>query len=169
MTTYRTLYKSDNPILDWYSQDEQVKSVIDGLSVSGKTIEEQAAAAFEELSEAFDLPKYPHSFTEEHYDRFSGMGIDEPRSVSEEAAVIRYLDPEEDPRGIVMLALFHVLNGIQVPIQECAIKHFGGKRKIPKEYMVCFPGEGIQGKLHFLKEGESWFELGASSAIKITK
>ena len=163
------MYNTLNPIEDWYNSDEQIKNIIDRLSSSGMTNEEQAIAAFEEISVAFDLPKYGHSFTDAHYARYEELGMESPRSVFEEAAVIRYMEPDEDPRGIVILALYNVHNGIQLPIEECAEKYFGGKDKIPTQYMVCFLGENIDGKLHFLEPGESWIDLGARSAMQIIR
>jgi hypothetical protein len=163
------MYNTLDPIGDWYNSDEKVKNIIDRLSSSGMTNEEQAAAAFEEMSDAFDLPKYGHNFTDAHYAHYEELGMDTPRSVFEEAAIIRYLEPDDDPRGVVMLAIYHVYNGIQVPMEECAEKHFGGKGKIPQQYMVCFLGENVDGKLHFLDQGESWMELGARSAMQIIR
>lgn len=163
----RAMYKSSNPIQDWYTSEERIQQVIDTLSSSGLTEEEQAKAAFDQVADAYDLPKYPQDFTDAHYERFSEQGVENPRSVFEENTILSYLEPEDDPRGIVILALYNVHHGIQIPLNECAKKHFGGKRKIPKEYMVCFIGETIYGKLHFMKDGESWTEMGARSAMKI--
>ncbi|RYZ87672.1 MAG: hypothetical protein EOP04_11175 [Proteobacteria bacterium] len=157
-----------NPIDHWYSTDERIREVIDRLSFSGKSEAEQAAQAFEELSHAFDLPKYPEDFTDDHYQRFSAMGVDDPLSVFEQNALINYLEPNDDPRGRTLFALYCVNFGKQLPWDEIAKKHFGGKRKIPKEYIVCFFGTGIDGEVRFLKDGESWVELGARSATKVS-
>jgi len=133
------------------------------------TEQEQAVAAFHEVAETFDLPKFPEDFTDEHHERFSSMNIEDPRSVFEESAIIRYQLPDDDPRGIVILALYNVHHGIFIPLDECAEIHFGGRRKIPKEYMVCFIGDSVPGQLHFLSDGESWYDLGAKSAVKIVR
>src|SRR5687768_5789050 len=109
------MYKTLNPIEDWYSSDERIRRTLDQLSTSGMTVPEQAAAAFESVADEFDLPKYPENVTEDHYRRFSELGVDEPRSVFEENAILRYLEPDDDPRGLAMLALYNVHHGIQMP------------------------------------------------------
>ena len=161
------MYNSLDPITDWYNENDQIKSTIDRLTFSGLSEEEQAAAAFEELSAALELPKYPADFTDTLYAHYEKLEINDPRSVFEEFCIIRYLEPNDDPRGVVMMALYNVYKGIQMPLDECARKHYGSKRKIPNQYMVCYIGEGIEGRLHFLKEDESWIELGARTAVKI--
>jgi hypothetical protein len=163
------MYNSLDPITDWYNQDDRIKSTLDRLSSSGLSEEEQAAAAFEELSSAFQLRKYHEDLSDATYSHFDELEIDDPRSVFEEFCIIRYLEPDDDPRGVVMMALYNVYKGIQMPLNECARKHYGGKRKIPKQYMVCYIGEGIKGRLYFLNEGESWVELGARAATKVIR
>lgn len=156
-----------HPIEEWYHADERVQSVINRLSNAGLTNVQQAEAAFEEFCVILQLPMYPDAFTEDDYEKYSEMGIDDPRSVFEELVLYKFMDPEADPRGAVMMALYHVFNGIQVPLEECAAKHYGGKEKVPEGFMVCFIGDGIHGRLHFLEKGESWFDLGARSAMKL--
>ena len=163
------MYNSLDPITDWYNEDSRVKNTLDRLTLSKLNEEEQAAAAFEELSTAFELPKYPEDFTDALYAHYEELKIDDPRSVFEEFCIIRYLEPDDDPRGVVMMALYNVYKGIQMPLDECARKHYGGKRKIPKQYMVCYIWEGIKGRLHFLKEDESWVDLGARAASKVIR
>jgi hypothetical protein len=163
------MYNSLDPITDWYNKDERIKRTLDRLTLSGLSEDEQAAAAFEELSTAFELPKYPEDFTDALYAHYEELEINDPRSVFEEFCIIRYLEPNDDPRGVVMMALYNVYKGIKIPLDECARKHYGGKRKIPKQYMVCYIGEGIKGRLHFLKEDESWVELGARAAEKVIR
>ncbi len=157
---------SENPILKWLQSDQTLCNIINQIDAGGNSFEEQALASFHQLAEHYDLPKYPGTFTDKHYSFFEQLGINEPRSVFEEATILKYLDPDDDPRGLVMVALYGVKNGLFTDINECAKKHFG-PNKIPKEYTVCLVGDGYAGQLHFLQAGESWFELGARSAIKV--
>jgi hypothetical protein len=156
---------TENPILDWFKSDDILCDIVNEISATGKNLEEQALDAFHRLSDHYDLPKYPENFSDKYYERFQQMGVDDPRSVFEEATLWRYLEPEDDPRGIVMIALYNVRHGKFLDLNECAQKHFGS---IPKEYMVCYTGEGFAGELHFLNPGESWFDLpGSKSACKV--
>lgn len=158
---------SQNLILDWLKRDEELCNIVNKIDATGNSFEEQAFDAFHLLCEHYDLPKYPEDFTDKYYTRFEKMGIDDPRSVYEEATIFNYLEPNEDPRGKVMVAIYNVKNGKFIDINECALKHFGSKESIPKEYSVCFIGEGFAGRLHFLKPEESWFDLGAKSANRV--
>lgn len=163
------MYNSLDPISDWYNEDDRIKGTLDRLAFSGLTEDAQAAAAFDELSSAFQLPKYPEDITDALHAHCEALEIYDPRSVFEEFCIIRYLEPKDDIRGVVIMALYNVYKGIQMPLDECARKHYGSKRKIPKQYMVCYIGEGIKGRLHFLKEDESWLEMGARVAAKIVR
>lgn len=157
-----------NPILQWIESDETLQDMIARIDATGKSIEEQAADAFHQLSEHYNLPKYPENITQEHYDLFESMGIDESRSVFEELALFKYLNPDDDPRGMVMAALYSVKNGFFTEISECAHKFFGSKKAIPKEYALCFIGNDISGHIRFLQPEESWVDLGARSMMKVT-
>jgi hypothetical protein len=61
---------SQNLILDWFQNDEQLCRIINQISATNKSLEDQALDAFHQLSELYDLPKYPADFTDEHYERF---------------------------------------------------------------------------------------------------
>lgn len=54
-------------------------------------------------------------------------------------------------------------------INHFAIKHFGEKRKIPKEYMVYYTGQESHSKLNVLNDGESWLKPGVRYASKIIR
>lgn len=156
---------SENPIINWFQSDDELCNIVNRIAAAGKSLEEQALEAFHQLSAHFNLPKYPEDISEQDYERFDEMGVDDPRSVFQEATIFNYLEPEEDPRGIVMVALYNVKNGIFSDVNKCAEKHFGS---VPKEYMFCYVGDGFAGKLHFLKTGESWFNIpGVKSATKV--
>lgn len=157
---------SANPIDVWYSTDSKLKEVIDRIGSSGKSALDQAKEAFFELSELYGLHKYPDEITEEDYKNYEDEGIDSPRTVFEEVGIVRYLEPNDDPRGVVLFALYNVKNRGYVNIDDCAEKHFG-KGKIPQSYVVYYTGQDAESKLNFLKEGESWTKEGVKYASKI--
>lgn len=156
---------SENPILDWFKSDDALSDIVNRITATEKSVGEQALDAFRQISDYYDLPKYPENFSDKYYERFEQMDVDDPRSVFEEATICKYLEPENDPRGTVMVALYNVKHGKFIDLNACAKKHFGS---IPKEYMICYIGDGFAGELHFLHSGESWFDIpGAKSANKV--
>lgn len=158
---------TDNSIDIWYSSDERLKTIIDTLSLSDKSAFEQAKEAFYQISELYNLHKYPDDITEDDYRKYEDEGIDNPRTVFEEVGIIRYLEPEDDPRGVVLLALYNIKNRTYIDISFCAEKHFGGINKIPDNYVVYYTGQDADSKLNFLNAGESWAKEGVKYASKI--
>src|SRR6187431_1268048 len=90
---------SNNPIDEWYGSDEKLKEIIDSLSFSNKSPEEQAREAFYQIANLYELHKFPDDITEDDYKTYEEEGIDDPRTVFEEIGIIRYLEPDDDPRG----------------------------------------------------------------------
>ncbi len=158
-----------NFVENWYSTDNRLKEIIDKITLTNRSFEEQAKEAFTLVSDMFNLPKYPDDITEDYYAQCEEEGIFEVRTVFEEVGIIRYLEPDDDPRGIVLFALHNIKHKTYMDIDYCAIKHFGGKRKVPKEYMVYYTGEDSDSKLNFLNDGESWLKPGVRCASKIIK
>ena len=158
-----------NAIVEWINSDEKLKNIIERISNSGLTEKEQADIAFDEITDAYGLPKYPDSFTEEDYKRYEEEGIDNPRSVFEEVGIIHYLEPEDDPRGIVLFAIYNIKNKVCIDINEASRRHFRSKKKIPSSYMIYFIGDKSSTMLHYLEDGKSWVETGAKYAAKILK
>lgn len=160
---------SDNIIQDWIDSDPALLKIITQISATEKSFEEQALEAFHRLSTLYDLPKYPGELSDAQKEYFSRLGIDDPRSVFEEATIITFLSPDEDPRGIVMQALYNIKHGTFIDMNECALVQFGSAEKIPDRYVASFTGDGFAGTLHFPGAGESWAENGARCAIMLTK
>jgi len=158
-----------NPIELWYSTDKKLKEVIDRLSISGLSEYEQAKKAFYELSKIYNLHKYPDDITEKDFNRFEKKGIYNPRTIFEEIGILRFLEPNDDIRGIVLCAIYNVKNRNYTDIDFCALKYFGSEEKIPESYMVYYTGEDIDSKLNFLKDGESWTKEGVKYASKLIK
>jgi hypothetical protein len=156
-----------NPVIDWINTDEKLRAIIERLSNSGLTEKEQADVAFDEISDAYNLLKYPDSFTENDYKRYEELGINDPRSVYEEVGIIHYLEPNDDPRGIVLFAIHNIKNNLKMDINEAALKHFKSKKKIPSEYMIYFLGDKSSTMMYFLENDKSWSETGAKYASKI--
>jgi hypothetical protein len=158
---------TDNPVYNWCLSDERLKNIIETLSLSDKSPFEQAVEGFYQISELYNLHKYPEDITEDDYKKYEDEGIGSPRTVFEEVGIIRYLEPKDDPRGVVLLALYNIKNRTYMDLDFCAKKHFGSKKKIPDNYVVYYTGQDADSKLCFLNDGESWAKDGVKYASKI--
>ena len=158
-----------NPVEEWYTSDKRLKEIIDTLSSTGKSPFEQAIQAFYQISNLYHLHKFPDDLTEDDYKKYEEEGIDDPRTVFEEVGIIRFLEPEDDPRGIVLFALHNIKNRTYMDINLCAERHFGDINNIPSSYIVYYTGQDADAKLNFLKDGETWTKEGVKYASKIIK
>ena len=158
---------TENPIEIWLLSDARLKQHIERISSSGMSEFDQAKTAFYELSDFYGLKKFPEDITEEEYENYLEAEGSDPRSVFEEVGIVRYLEPSEDPRGIVMVAIYNILNRDPLDIDNCAEMHFG--KAIPKSYVIYFTGQDADATLNFLKEGEPWHKEGIKYASKIIR
>ena len=156
-----------NPIENWLLSDARLKEHLERISNSGLSELDQAKTAFYELSDFYGLKKFPEDITEEEYENYLEAEGSDPRSVFEEVGIVRYLDSSEDPRGIVMVAIYNILNRDPLDIDNCAEMHFG--KAIPKSYVIYFTGQDADATLNFLKDGESWHKEGIKYASKIVR
>jgi len=158
---------TENPIEIWLLSDARLKEHIERLSSSGMSEFDQAKTAFYELSDFYGLKKFPEDITEEEYENYLEAEGSDPRSVFEEVGIVRYLELSEDPRGIVMIAIYNILNRDPLDIDNCAEMHFG--KAIPNSYVIYFTGQDADATLNFLKDGESWHKEGIKYASKIVR
>jgi len=150
-----------NPIENWISTDKGLNELIIEIELTDKTLAEKAEMAFEKLSELYEIPRMPTDILEDEFDDDEDFDrVTDQRSLFEEHALIKYLaDENEDPRGMVLSAAFHLLNNYQVDLFLVAEKEFG--KNIPKKCKIGIKGEGYNGEVVFpQKESISWFDLG---------
>lgn len=161
---------TDNPLELWYSSDKKFKEIIDKLNESGKSPFDQAKEAFYILADLYQLPKYPEDITDDDYIQLAKKGINKPRSVFEEVGIFRFLEPDDDPRSVVISAIYTLKNRTYVNINLCAEQHFGGQEYVPQSYVVYYTGNDADGKLNFLTDEEStWLKEGVKYASKIIR
>jgi len=130
-----------------------------------KSPEEQAGFAFDRLCEIYDLPKMPEDL-ERYESYYEKNGIDDPRSVFEEHTLLKFLEPNDDPRGLVLSSIYHVKNNFGVDYINVAEKEYGNE--IPENCQIGIKGDGLNGQVIFPeKEGKSWFDLGCILNKKI--
>lgn len=157
----------ENPIQNWVESDQKLSELIKEIENSELSERAQANLAMERLCLMFDLPKMPEdkSRYEDYYEKNE---IDERRSVFEEYALLKYCYPEEDPRALILFAVYNLIHLIGVDIDEILISEFG--ENFPDNCIVGYRGFGIDAEVVFpQKEGKSWFDLGCIAATKIVK
>jgi len=60
------------------------------------------------------------------------IGIIDPRSVYEETVLLKFLEPNDDPRGVVLLAIYHVKYAIGVSLHDVFKENPGKLSKNPQ-------------------------------------
>jgi hypothetical protein len=150
-----------NPIQNWISTDENLQDLIIEIESTEKSLDEQAELAFEKLSKLYSISRMPNDIADdESEDNEKRDGAVDRRSLFEEHALLKYLSEEDDdPRGIVLLAAFQLLNNYRVDYVDVANKEF--KNRIPENCQIGIIGEGYYGKVVFpQKETKNWIDLG---------
>ena len=156
----------ENPIENWYNSDKKLQDLIFEIESSGNSFPDMAEMAFEKLCEVYNIPRMPEDLLIKNefgdYDTPDEEKEDEigKRSLFEEHAFIKYLsDENEDPRGMVLSAAWHLLNDYRVDLWQIAKKEYGNN--IPERCQIAVRGEGYHGEVVFPnKEDKSWTELG---------
>ena len=149
----------DNAFAIWVNKDEKLQNLIMEIESTDKSLTEKAELGFEKLCELYQIPRMPSdNVNQELDDSESNEMIRSERSLFEEHAYIKFLsDGTDDPRGLVLSAVYHILNGLEIDLGHIVKKAFRKK----KECLVALRGEGYHGEVVFPeKEDKSWIELG---------
>lgn len=147
-------------IREWINADKKLRDVINDIEGRGLSVEEQAEAAFHEISDMYGLPKMPEDIDE---DEEVGEDGYEPSSVFVELGFIKYLNPDEDPRGNVLNAIYAVKNRLNVDTEEIFQKAYRETNN--------FAGFGLRGRNSqiepfVVKKGDNWFDSGCVFFMK---
>ena len=155
----------NNEIQKWIEEDSELSNMLVEIQKNSLAIEDQAKEAFIKVTELYNLPLMPGD-KERYAEEYEKRGIFNARSVFEEHTILNFLDPEDDPRGRVLSAIFHVQKDLQVDYRYVAEKQFG--KEIPKDLLIGIRGEGLKGEIVFpLLEGKTWTELGCMVCAKL--
>ncbi|WP_412468546.1 hypothetical protein [Pedobacter sp. KLB.chiD] len=147
----------------WIQNDQKLNDLLVKIQSTEKPPLQQAEMAFNELSNLYDLPKMPEDL--DRYEAYyESNGITDPRSVYEEAALIKFLEPNDDPRGIVLLAVYHVKHAIGVDLLDVFKKN---SKRLPGNPKLGIKGEGINTSIVFIKENDSWHDLDCKVVLKL--
>ena len=119
-----------NLIGNWINTDQKLYNLIVEIDLTDKSLVEKAEMAFEKLSKLYNIPRMPNDIDDDEFEddeEFDGI---EQRSLFEEHALIKYLAEEnEDLRGKVLSAAFHLLNNYRVDLLQVA------EKELEKDYL----------------------------------
>jgi len=148
----------------WVKKDRKLNDLLVEIQSTDSPPFEQAELAFDKLCALYNLPKMPEDLAqfEAYYER---KGIDAPRSVYEEAALLKFLEPHDDPRGVIVLAVFHVKNDIGVDLKDVFAQ---APDKLPEIPRLGIRGEGLDTEIIFIKDNENWFDLGCKVMMQLS-
>ncbi|WP_147273608.1 hypothetical protein [Pedobacter chinensis] len=149
--------KQTNPIKNWIDNDSILTSVLVEIQNMNISIEEQAEAAFHKLCEMYRLPKMPANINEYDEDELES----EDTSVYQELGLLKFLEPNDDLRGLVLVAVYNTLNKITINLDEVY-----RKAGVSIHALICYKGENSRVNISFLSDSESWFDSECVMCLK---
>jgi hypothetical protein len=150
-----------NPIEAWWQKDKRLSDLLVSIDEQHLSEEESGREAFYKVAALYHLPKLPQDVVADEEEAENG------RSVFEEIALARFLFPEDEYRGIVMMALYNVYIKSYIPYNEVAAIHFGSHDNIPDSYFLYFFGKDVNAIVKFDIGEQTWLEAGAVYMIQI--
>ncbi|KNB60372.1 DUF1963 domain-containing protein [Chryseobacterium sp. Hurlbut01] len=154
-------HKEIDPLQEWIDTDKKLSAMLVEIQEMPISVEEQAEVAFHRISEAYNVPKTPQDIDFENEE-----GI-ERTSVYQHLGLIRYLEPDDDPRGLVLSAIFFAKENLEVDYDLVFAKAQNEGIRREEITGIGFLGENYNVKIVFVKNTESWFDLGCSFFTKI--
>ncbi len=145
-----------NPIQSWVENDSRLLSILNEINETNLPIDEQAEMAFHRISELYHLPKLPEDAQE-----LAETTGEEVISVYQELGLVKFQEPDEDIRGLVLVALYNVLNKVTVDLDEIY-----KRANMKKERGICYKGENSRVTISFLEENVSWFDADCKLYLK---
>jgi|GEM_PF-733750 len=159
-------HKEIDPLQEWIDTDEKLSAMLVEIQEMPISVEEQAEVAFHRISKAYNIPKTPQDIDFENEDDEEGI---EPTSVYQHLGLIRYLEPDDDPRGLVLSAIFFAKENLEIDYDLVFAKAQNEGIRREEITGIGFLGENYDVKIVFVKNTESWFDLGCSFFIKIVE
>ncbi len=164
---YMVKHNEIDPLQEWINTDKKLSSILVEIQEMPISVEEQAEVAFHRISEAYNIPKTPQNTDFENED--NDEEEIEPTSVYQHLGLIRYLEPDDDPRGLVLSAIFFAKENLEVDY-DLVFAKAQNEGFIKEEITgIGFLGKNYNVKIVFVKNTESWFDLGCTFFIKIAE
>jgi hypothetical protein len=149
----------------WVQSDEILSNLITTIEAQSGNDEEAALAMFNRISLLYQLPKKFYDITDEIYDAYTELDR-QASCVLAELAVINYLEPHENIKNNVLVALYTVFLKERIDVFLAAVKHFGSWESVPTSFYVYYFGKDIDAHIKFdIPEGISWVDSGAVAMV----
>ncbi|MEO1255551.1 MAG: hypothetical protein AAFY41_11825, partial [Bacteroidota bacterium] len=101
-------------IENWIKANPDIEKILVEIQNMPISVEDQAQIAFDKLADHLQLPKHPDDIEDN----------DGTRCLFEEHALQKYMEPDDDPRGLVLNSIFFLAHGIGVDYEEVAIVRY---------------------------------------------
>ena len=155
---------NDTAIQEWIDSDTTLSNLLLEIEKMSDSIKEQAEIAFHKVSEVYKVAKLPEDNDCDDYEDQDELEYTEKTSVYEQLGLLKYLEPNEDLRGLVLSAIYFVKNGYTTDIDEVMLKKFG--ENIPNDVSVGFKGDNTNVEIVFILQGQNWVDLGCKMFTK---
>ncbi len=155
-----------NEIQQWIDSDKVLSDVLVEIQEMPISLQEQAEVAFHRISEMYGVPKMPEDIVYDNDEESESITSDNPEqsSVYEQLGLFKYLHPDDDPRGLVLAAIYAVINNLSIDMGDIYNKKYG--RKTPTLYGIGWIGENSKVEIIFIEKGESWYDAGCKVFVK---
>ncbi|MFY7743080.1 MAG: hypothetical protein ACOVQR_10555 [Flavobacterium sp.] len=155
----------ENLVLNWVNSEKELFDLLVEIQSLNISVNEQVEIAFHRISDLYGLPKMPEDIKdvdseEEDFDNEEFVLT----SVYEQFGLLKYLHDNQDLRGVLLSAIYFVKNGYVADIDEVYKKYYS-KNTLPI-VGIGFKYVNSSVELVFVREGESWFDLGCKMFIK---
>jgi hypothetical protein len=145
-------------ISEWINSDTELYNCIIDIENTFKSHDEMAEAAFHKISELFKVPKNPEVIIKEEENEDEFEDYIEQTSVYEQLGLLKYLNSADGIRENVLTAIYFVKNRYVVDFDLVMNKY--NLTATEKAIGLGFKGENTKVEIVFVKQGESWFDLG---------
>lgn len=154
--------ENPNPILQWIESDDDLLQFLQQIDRDGETEEERAEIAFHRLAERYNLPKYPDDVASRETIMKGDWHLYDPLSLYETLGQAKFGNKESDLKGMVLFAVYLMVNGLVANINEEVDNYIGSGTLSGYGYK----GENSQVEMIPIKKGESWAEKGCTYFVK---
>lgn len=142
-----------DPIQEWINSDKELFDILVEIQKMPISIEEQAEVAFHRISDLYKIPKLPDNIPDNEVDEDE----EEQTSVYEQLGLLKYLNPNDDIRGLVLSAIYCVKEGFGADASSIISEMFNDDSD---NAGIGHIGENSNVEIIIVKKSQSWFDLG---------
>lgn len=147
-------------IQEWINKNQVLSDTLVEIQEMDIPPHSQAEIAFHRISDNCKVAKLPEDiiYTEED-------SVSEITSVYENLGLLKFLEPNDDPRGRVLAAIFYTANNYRIDLIDVFIKKYGNN--YPKNIGIGFINENSHVEIIFIGPEQNWFDLGCKLFLKL--